>query len=234
MTTLILLAAGRGSRLDYMTDDIPKCLNTYRDKPLLQHIIEKSYNLRGEFSEIVIVGGYKWEKLRKYDHTLLVNSSWSTSGPFKSLETADVYLSEGDCVVSYTDVYFSKNFLQSCLDSSAHLFVPSNFNYMESWRNRQIEVISDLESFKQENNYLTEIGKKVRDIEEVQGQFAGLIKISPVGWSRIKSCLETIDKTRLDMTSMLQIVIENQHKVITDQIVGFWKEFDEVSDFHCS
>ena len=58
----LILAAGRGSRMNHLTDEIPKCLVKLKGKTLLEYqleIIRKS-----EIKEIGIVTGYKKEKLK--------------------------------------------------------------------------------------------------------------------------------------------------------------------------
>lgn len=232
MTNLILLAAGRGSRLRFMTNDIPKCLNLYQEKTLLQHILDRVTDSNFEFEEIIIVGGYKWQSLLPYGNTLIINQNWASTGPFGSLEIVDEYLSKSDSVISYTDIYFSTNFLKSCVDSREDIFVPSNENFLKSWGSRQVDVLADLESFRSEKGIVLEIGKKVRDIGSVQGQFAGLVRMSPLGWASLKSNLEIENRSRLDITTAIQNAIENGVRINTDQVNGVWKEFDEVSDFY--
>ena len=57
----IILAAGRGSRMKELTEEIPKCLLEVEDKALLDRQIE---SLRGAgIDEIAIVTGYKRELL---------------------------------------------------------------------------------------------------------------------------------------------------------------------------
>ncbi len=231
MTTLILLAAGRGTRLGILTEEIPKCLNNFRGRTLLEHIFERAREVSVGFDEIIIVGGYKWEHLLQFGHTVLINSDWSTTGPFGTLETADSHLSKKNCVVSYTDIFFSTNFLESCLESDQDIFIPSNKSFLESWGGRQIEILSDLESFKVESEMVTEIGMRVERIEEVQGQFAGLLRLTPAGWTSLKECATEQVRKKSDITWMLQKAIENNVKLGTKQVLGFWKEFDEVSDF---
>ena len=61
---VIILAAGLGSRMRSMTNSTPKTLIKVKDKPLLKFImnsIDKKF-----CSEIIVVVGYKAEKIKKY------------------------------------------------------------------------------------------------------------------------------------------------------------------------
>ena len=54
---MIILAAGKGSRLRPLTNDKPKCMVQYNSKMIIDYILEtaKSCNI----SNIAIVNGYK-------------------------------------------------------------------------------------------------------------------------------------------------------------------------------
>ena len=55
---VVILAAGRGSRLGKLTDDSPKCFTVYRGKPLIFWTLE-SVTQFFEQKDIHIVVGYR-------------------------------------------------------------------------------------------------------------------------------------------------------------------------------
>jgi NDP-sugar pyrophosphorylase family protein len=59
---VIILAAGRGSRMNSLTEDLPKCLLEVVGKPLLQHQIN-ALKTAG-ITDLLIVTGYKRESLQ--------------------------------------------------------------------------------------------------------------------------------------------------------------------------
>lgn len=231
MTTLILLAAGRGSRLKNLTEDLPKCLNTYRGKSLLKHIIDVSSVVKNQISEIVIVTGYRGELLTDLGYITLENIEWHSSGPFQSLLLAQNYLQSTPCIVSYTDIIYGKEFLESCLSSTADIFLPSNANFNESWGKREVEVLEDIESFVLDGSKLIEIGSRPKTLEEIQGQFAGIFKTNPAGWRALVEVTKGIDSKSLDMTGLFSLAIRNGISIECEQILSDWKEFDLASDF---
>ncbi len=59
----LILAAGKGTRLRPLTDDIPKVMVEVDGKPLIEHIIDDILSIGIE--QITVVKGYKGEKLEE-------------------------------------------------------------------------------------------------------------------------------------------------------------------------
>jgi len=226
---LVLLAAGRGSRLGNLTYSKPKCLNEFRGIPLLQHILDTAEKF--DFEEVVIVGGYKSDLLHKYGKRVLKNIDWESSGPFASLMVADDIMIGSNVVVSYTDIFFGEDFFESCLDSNCDIYLPNNASYVESWNDREVDMLEDLETFKYKENLLVEIGQKPNSVDEIQGQFAGIFKLTPAGWSQLKEIGIALNNPKLDITTLLREALNRKVKINTSEVKSFWKEFDLPSDF---
>ena len=227
---LILLAAGRGSRLGNRTQDIPKCLNTYNNKPLIQHIIDSASAFEN-INEIVVIGGYKVDLLRQFNCKILENNNWENTGPFGTLSIASELLSNHPCIISYTDIYFSEDFLNESLNFDTDIYVPSNVNFLDSWENRNINILEDIETFNYEGDVLTEIGGKSNSLSNIKGQFAGIFKTKPNGWHQLFEVSKTVADKKLDITSLLSSAIKLGVKINTSQVSGYWKEFDLPEDF---
>lgn len=87
---LILLAAGRGSRMGKLTDSIPKALLPVKGVPIIEHTARAFYNIFP--SEVLrVVTGYnreafeKWALQRGWAIDLAYNKFWSEYGPTGSL-----------------------------------------------------------------------------------------------------------------------------------------------------
>ncbi len=60
----VILAAGRGTRMRELTDDLPKPMIPVRGKPILQHIIE---GLRGAgLTDVLLIVGYREDVVRGF------------------------------------------------------------------------------------------------------------------------------------------------------------------------
>lgn len=64
MTKVVILAGGKGTRLQERTGELPKPLLMVGNKPLLQHVI--NMYIRGGFTEFIIPVGYLGNKIKDY------------------------------------------------------------------------------------------------------------------------------------------------------------------------
>ena len=109
ITKAVLLAAGRGTRMRNLTNELPKPMIAVRGKPILQHIIE---GLRAAgVTQILIIVGYRAEVVRELfgDGTRLgVTISYATQvvqdGTGKVVELARDFAGEDSFVLSYGDI----------------------------------------------------------------------------------------------------------------------------------
>lgn len=60
---IIILAAGRGTRMKELTDEIPKPMLKIKNKPILEYKLE---TLPQEITEVIFVVGYKGSKIEEY------------------------------------------------------------------------------------------------------------------------------------------------------------------------
>lgn len=229
----IILAAGRGSRMKNMTDDRPKCLVELRGKSLLEWQLEA---LRGAgISEISIVTGYKRELLSDRGLIEFHNSKWSETNMVSSLACASEWLENETCVVSYSDIFYDASAVKTLMNSSAKLAVTYDPNWQELWRKRFGNPLLDAETFRiNQDGTLCEIGNKPQTVEEVQGQYMGLLRFTPEGWGevvRIRSNLTSLERDKMHMTGTLQKVIDsNKIQIYALPYIGVWGEVDSVSD----
>ena len=110
----IILAAGRGSRMQKMTEELPKCLIKFNDRPLIEWQLEA---LQGAgITSVAIVTGYKRELVKKYNLTEFFNHRWAETNMVSSLACAEKWLSEQTCIVSYSDIIYLSTAVESLKD----------------------------------------------------------------------------------------------------------------------
>ena len=102
----IILAAGRGSRLRKLTENIPKCLVKFKGQTLLDGIINNF--LSNKIKDIYVVTGYREKKIKSSLIEKIYNSKWNKSSIFKSLMCCEKILKKFPSIVSYSDIYYKK------------------------------------------------------------------------------------------------------------------------------
>ena len=229
----IILAAGRGSRMKDLTDERPKCLVELRGKPLLEWQLEALHEAK--ISEIAIVTGYKRELLAARGLTEFHNPRWAETNMVSSLACAQAWLESEPCIVSYSDIFYDATAVKSLISCTASLAVTYDPNWLVLWSKRFGDPLLDAETFRiNPDNTLSEIGSRPVTASEVQGQYMGLLRISPSGWAeiiRIRASLESEERDRMHMTGTLQKVIDaGKIPVTAVAYEGEWGEVDNAND----
>lgn len=229
----IILAAGRGSRMKDLTAERPKCLVELRGKALLDWQLEA---LRASnITEISIITGYKRELLANWGLVEFHNERWAETNMVSSLNCALEWLQSGPCIVSYSDIFYSPAAVQSLMTCTASLAVTYDPNWLELWTQRFGAPLLDAETFRMTpERTVAEIGNKPKSVEEVQGQYMGLLRFTPEGWAevlRIRSGLTSEQCDKMHMTGTLQKVIDAGRVAIAAvPYGGEWGEVDSAED----
>lgn len=225
---VIILAAGRGSRMGEQTLDKPKGLSVIGRATLLDRALEACSSIV-DTQDIIVIGGYRHEMLREHHPNVLVNPEWESTNIMGSLMVADSVLSAEECVVIYSDIIFDARDLD-LISKSKGPSVLSVGNWESVWQRRFSDPLDDLEKFDYnlESGLLTEIGGKPSSFEEIRGQFAGIWKTTPKLWSLMTSKVRNL--ADFDTTSALSICLMNGARIKVIFGVGEWFEFDYVSD----
>lgn len=231
----IILAAGRGSRMGTITNDVPKCMLKVNGMSLFERQLT---SLRlGGCEDVAVVTGYLADRFSGFSGSQFHNPKWSSTNMLRSLFCADEYLSEYPCIISYADIFYSSAAVKSLAESSADIAVLYDENWWQLWKRRFDNPLDDAESFKlDDQNIVIEIGDKISSHEEVDGQYMGLIKMTPVGWQLVKKLCATFsdeEVAKMHMTGMLQQLITKGSGWIQGvPYNGVWGEVDTESDLN--
>ena len=229
----IILAAGRGSRMKSLTDERPKCLVELRGKPLLEWQLE-SLRAAG-ISDIAVVTGYKRELLAERGLSEFHNPRWAETNMVSSLACAESWLQGEPCIVSYSDIFYSPVAVQSLINSDATLAVTYDPNWLQLWTERFGDPLLDAETFRLTAAHtLAEIGNKPQSVDDVQGQYMGLLRFTPEGWAevvRLRAELSPQQRDSMHMTNTLQRVIDaGRVQIEAVAYTGEWGEVDSSED----
>lgn len=229
----IILAAGRGSRMQGLTDAQPKCLVKLHGKTLLDWQLGALRD--AGVTQIAIVSGYRRELLAGRGLTEFHNPNWAETQMVSSLACAADWLTAAPCLVSYADIFYDARNVTALANHSADLAVSYDPGWLELWTRRFGDPLLDAETFRlNPDGTLAEIGNKPDSVAKVQGQYMGLLRFTPNGWAemaRIRAELPPPTRDRMHMTGTLQRIIEGGRLPIAAiPCHGAWGEVDSADD----
>lgn len=227
----IILAAGRGSRMKERTAALPKCLNEVWGRALLDWQLRALS--RAGIEQVGVVTGYRAEMIAREGLQYFHNAEWERTNMVASLCKAEAWLLDAPCIVSYSDIVYEADAVRALMAAQGDIVVPHYTEFRPLWEERFADPLSDVESFRMKDGRLTEIGARVVAMDEVEGQFMGLLKITPDGWRRTrKHMAEGMPRplAKMDVTALLSHLIARGEEVRTIACGGLWIEVDSGED----
>ncbi|NTW68489.1 MAG: phosphocholine cytidylyltransferase family protein [Chlorobiaceae bacterium] len=235
----IILAAGEGTRLRPYTLDRPKCLVEVDGRSLLDRQLDV---LATEaVNPVILIGGYRAEMLERPGVTIRLNPGYAVTNMLWTLFCAEDDL-EGDVLLCYGDIVYSSEILQAILKSKADIAVTIDLEWESYWRARNEDPLDDAETLKlAADGRILEIGQKPKSLDEIEGQYMGLMKFSPRGLELLKKTFHDAKSfgslrgkplEKAYMTDMLQAMIDLNYRLDAVLVHGGWVEVDTVSDLN--
>ncbi len=233
----IMLVAGEGARLRPYTNDRPKCLVEVDGQSLLDRQLAVLH--AESVDTIVLVGGYRADLLANHGAKLVMNPRYFETNMVWTLFCADEEL-VGDVLICYGDIVYSKDILSALLACPADIALSIDMQWESYWRARNENPLDDAETLKwMPDGRIAEIGKKPTSLDQIHGQYMGLLKFSPAGIDLLRqvfrqACAEGGIQGRPPekayMTDLIQEMIDRGVAVHGVPVDGVWVEVDTVSD----
>lgn len=222
----LILAAGIGSRLAPITDNIPKSLVTVNGKPILFKQIDNL--LENGITDITIVAGYKAEilinKVRKYYKGIkIINSAdYASTNNMYSAYIARSHFTDSEFLMMNADVFFDSSVITSLL----------NCNYPDA-------IVVDVGNYLEESMKVIEIGGRIISIsktiskEDALGASIDVYRFSKNGGRAFfTKCAEYIEQMG-ELKKWSEIAINDILKEIVFCVCplnGRWFEIDNHDD----
>ena len=231
---LVILAAGRGSRLKEKTKNTPKCLLKVGGNS----IIDYNYPFIKKFKKIIIVTGYKANLIKtKFKNNKKIfcvfNNKYRTTNMVYSLFKAKKFIKKNeDLVICYSDIIFSHQ-IYDLFKKNKKTFIPVKKNWLILWKKRMPtkKIRNDAENLTIRKNKLVNIGGKIGK-KFPNYQFMGLMKIVYNDFLTMEKIYKKISNLKMDFTSFLdQLVRKNKFNINCVKTSKFWFEIDTKGDF---
>lgn len=240
MKNCLILAAGEGTRLRPFTHGCPKGLVPLLGKPLVSHQID-TLKMCG-IEDIAIATGYKGEKFAHLGYQMFHNELFASTNMVESLFAARSFLerAKGDVLISYGDIVYQQKNLESVLATDGDIVVMVDDGWLDLWSARNENPLNDAETLRYgKQGQIIELGKKPTSLDDINGQFTGLIKIHYRKIAEFISFYDQLDRAiqydglafeQMYMTSFLQLLIDAGWMVIPAHVSHGWLEVDTVED----
>lgn len=232
----IVLVAGLGTRLRPLTDDRPKCLVKLEGRPMLEIQLDV---LRGQgIQDVVLAAGYRAEALRPLGLPMYVNSRFADTNMVWTLLAAREALT-GEVLLCYGDIVYSPAVLRAVLDCPHDICVAVDLDWLDYWKQRGENPLLDAETLRMEAGRIVEIGQKPKSVDEIEGQFVGLMKFSAAGVRTLNAVMDRAlvsgvifgrPLEKAYTTDLLSELIAQGHAVHPAFIRGEWVEVDTLGD----
>ena len=215
-----------------LTEDRPKGLVAVGGKPLLDRQVAA---LRAAgIGEIGAVSGYMAAALEGRGLTLFHNPRWAETNMVASLACAADWLKDGPLLVSYSDIFYQAEAVRALMAAKAEIAITYDPLWLGLWSKRFADPLVDAETFRlSPGGHLLEIGARPTSLEQVQGQYMGLLRFTPAGWAEIealRSALPNQSRDRLDMTGMLRLLLDRGMVIDAVSAPWLWGEVDSEAD----
>ncbi len=231
----VVLAASRGTGLDELTADRPKCMIPIAGTPAIEKMLQ---SLRAEgIRDVSIVRGYKPEALTPAGVTLFDNPRWQETGELGSLEVARDVI-KGEVLIAYGDVVFKRYILHELMSSDALItvVVDGSRSFLASGRSADRVRVSgpppDL--YDESEFYLERIANHLPD-EDVDGEWIGMLRTRGEGTVQLLRALDEVlakpGGDELEMSAVLNRLIESDPLAVRVlYIQGDWIDINSLAD----
>lgn len=221
----IILAAGKGRRLQQITKDIPKCLIPIAGKAIIDYQIEY-FNAIG-VEEIVIVLGYRAEQVKQHLSSkkglkFYYNQDYASTNVLYSLWVARQEM-ESAFYFLHGDTIFESEIARRLARAEGEIVL-----CVEKKRCHEEEMKVRLAK-----NKIVEINKSMTP-STAYGEFIGLAKLSTEVVEKVRFAVENLinnNQKGLFFESALQLLIDEKIKISICGVDNlYWEEIDFFED----
>lgn len=189
MNLLVILAAGEGTRLRPLTYEIPKCMIEVNGATMVDQLIKHFDNWA---DKIIIVTGYKADRLLKYVDSLNHNGKISTIENDRYFETNSMYSAyltkrywkqAKEIILSNSDVVFTNNALAPLFTKETEITLAVDIKDCDL---EDMRVCID-----NDKNKIIRVSKEI-PLDLSHGEFTGVAKLKGNGITCFESTIKDL------------------------------------------
>ena len=236
----IIIAAGEGSRMGKLTQNIPKPLVNVNGKSIIER--QLSILKQNGILDIIIITGPHHEKFNFEKIRYIRDENFVEHDQLGSLLSAKKEI-DGDVILLFADIIFENTILAKILESKSDISIAVDMNWERTYASRTDNSFDEADKVRFELGNITRIFKTMTEEDKKFeiGEFIGLMRLSKNGSKQLVDCYEkirahkgkfhdaqSIEKAKI--IDLLQELIENKIKIDAIPITGKWCEIDTEQD----
>ena len=237
----IILAAGKGSRMGKLTQNIPKPLVNVNGKSIIERQLS-SLKQNGILDIIIVTGPYH-EKFNFKNVVYVNNLDHKKHDTLGSLMTARDYMND-EIIITYADQIFEEKIVKSMTEFTGDIGIAVDLDWEKNYVNRDQHPKSEAENVLINGNEILEIRKNISECKENEkiGECPGLVKFSR---KASKVFLDKYSELEIShqgkfhnapslekalISDMIQELIDSKINVEPIYVSGKWCEIDTPQD----
>ena len=237
----IVIAAGEGSRMGKLTQNIPKPLVMVNGKSIIER--QLSILKQNKILDVIIITGSHNEKFT-FKNVVYVNDlDHKKHDTLGSLITARDYMND-EIIITYADQIFDEKIIESINNFSGDIGIAVDLDWEKNYVNRDQHPKSEAENILINGNEILELRKNISECKENEkiGECLGLMKFSR---KASKVFLDKYSELEIShqgkfhnapslekalISDMIQELIDSEINVEPIYVSGKWCEIDTPQD----
>ena len=237
----IILAAGEGSRMGKLAQNIPKPLVMVNGKSIIER--QLSILKQNKILDVIIVTGSHNEKFN-FKNVVYVNDlDHKKHDTLGSLMTARDYMND-EIIITYADQIFDEKIMESVINFKGDIGIAVDLDWEKNYVNRDQHPKSEAENVLINGNEILEIRKNISECKKNEkiGECLGLMKFSR---KASKVFLDKYSELEIShqgkfhnapslekalISDMIQELIDSEINVEPIYVSGKWCEIDTPQD----
>jgi len=231
----LILAAGYGSRMNQIGKVLPKCLLKYKNKSILDHIVD--HLVKSGIKDITVAVGYKSNRiitsLKKYQNIKFtfykVKNYRSVGSSYSWYLFRNIWNKKKSLIVMHADIFYKYSLLKKIIDSNKKNMIGSVL------KNNNTIKINGWITKSNQNNLIKEIKKKQNKQELCRREIACINKFSPRSMKFIFNFMKKFflkNGKNYTWEILLDEIIKKKYiKIYTNNYSNYWFNVNTKTDY---
>jgi choline kinase len=240
----IIIGAGRGRRLQHLTDEIPKTMVPIVGRPMIESILDALAAGGFARNDVVFICGYRAEVIQQAypEFHYVLNAEWETNNILLSLLCARDHLGDG-FVSTYSDIVYRPEAIEKMMASPHDITLVCDTDWRRRYVSRSEHPETDAEKLIAEGDRVVELSRRIPS-ERATGEFIGVMRLTAAGAARFLAAYDDAERRfaslpqfrearsfrKAYLIDLLQWMIEQGQMVHCVTMSGGYMEIDTTED----